>query len=216
MKMFLLKLTAFALVATSTVHAVDEPYVLRGSVGNEEMMVALQASCSQGSRDGQKSVKKLWKRSGEDCDNAWDLERQANKMKSRNYPRKSRNWRDRAYNRCAREGADNQVQKVEKQCLNNDPSQCTDLGETAAEIIVFDNVCQPQFDSQAVPPRPPDYKETCREVAYGICQGQISAKINEYCADSNVRSNRLLRLMDKCEDQVDKMVGTDDVESMSD
>lgn len=214
MKFFLLKLTALALVATSSVHA-SGTFVLRGSLDNEDVMVEVEASCSEGTKDGQKSVKKLWKNSGNDCDNSWDLEKRANRMTDRKYPSNSRNWRTKAYNKCARDGAEEQVQKIEKTCLNDDSGQCVGLGETAAEIIVFDNVCRPEFDQASSSHSPPDYKKTCRQVAYGICKGQISTKINEYCSDKRMSSTKLLRLQDKCKRQIDSMVRDDGLEFMA-
>ncbi len=174
---------------------------------NEDVLVEVEASCSQGQRDGQKKVKKIWRNSGEDCDNVWDLQQRANKAKRRNYLRNPRNWRDQAYNRCARDGIDAQVKRIEKECLEDDSSQCEDLGETAAEIIVFDNVCTPDFSSSSYGHHPPNYKKTCREVAYGICEGNISSTAREYCRDTRVSTSRLRSLQDKCEDQVNKMTG---------
>mmetsp|Transcript_14805 Transcript_14805/g.32163 ORF Transcript_14805/g.32163 Transcript_14805/m.32163 type:complete len:137 (-) Transcript_14805:90-500(-) len=135
-------------------------------------------------------------------------------MSDRKYPRNPRNWRTKAYNKCARDGAEQQVQKIEKECLNDDSSQCEDLGETAAEIIVFANVCRPEFD-EASSQRNPDYKKTCRQVAYGICKGQISTKINKYCSDKRLSSTKMLRLQDKCKKQIDGMVRADELEFMT-
>ena len=55
MKLLLLILTAFALVSTSGVYALglEQPSALRGS----DVMVALQASCEDGYKDGQKEIR---------------------------------------------------------------------------------------------------------------------------------------------------------------
>ena len=130
-------------------------------------MVELQASCADGTRAGQREVQKLY---GGNCGNAWDLEKRANRVKDRSFPSDPRDWRERAYNQCAREAMDKEVKKIEKQCLNNNTGECEDLGETAAEIIVFNNVCTPNF---ATPQENTDYKATCKAVAYGICESEL-------------------------------------------
>lgn len=215
-----------AIVATSSVHAVDESNVLRGAVYKKKDSKTKKGSrsssskcdkkfdgdgtsalCIDGRKDGKQTVDDLWKSMDENCDNAWGLEEEANKEKDRKYPCKADNKEDQEYNDCARYGVDQQVQRIEKECFDDDPSQCQDLGETAAEIIVFANVNCSVASSSTYGNDEPDYKETCREVAYGICSGYISTTINKYCSGSNVSTSELLELQKKCEKQVDNMVG---------
>lgn len=203
------------MVATSGVHAAAKPQVLRGSLDKEDVLVEVEATCQEGFGAGQMSVWEIWEDDMDsNCDNIWGLEDAADDMKDDEYPENASNWKDQAYNDCARDGVDHQVDHYEEECLGDDPSQCQDLGETAAEIIVFDNVCVPDMSGSAYGNAEPDYKETCREVAYGICTGYISTTINKYCSDSNVSTSELLELQNKCEDQVDSMVGADELEFM--
>jgi hypothetical protein len=141
---------------------------------------------------------------GSSCDNIFGFQAEVNKMKKKSYP-DTGNWKTSSYNKCAREGADATVKDYEKQCIGDDSSLCVELGETAAEIIVYSNVC-PQGYS---PSRYQNYKKTCRQVAYGICQGAIQTKMNEQCSKSAASqwksTSKLNQLMDMCEGQVDSM-----------
>ena len=124
-------------------------------------------------------------------------------MKDTLYPTNTDSWKIQAYNECARDyGVDPQVDEIEEECLQDDSSQCIDLGETAASIIVYDNVC---YTYGATTHH--DYLQECREVAYGICEGNIQNKIKQQCSDKlPVSTSELSQLMDMCEDQVNSMV----------
>ena len=51
----------------------------------------------------------------------------------------------------------------------------------------------------------PDYKEACREVATGICEGAVGIQVNEN--GCNINDNNLLIVQNKCEGQVNSMTG---------
>jgi len=198
---YLLKLTALALVVTtSSVHALDERYVLpalRGSANNEMALVELQDRCQDGTRDGRRAVNDLW---NNDCANAWGLAKSANRMKDRSYPSTARNPRDAAYNKCARDAIDKEVKKVEKKCLEDSSSECEEVGELAASVIVNTQVCN--FGSPYSSPGHHNYKKTCRTVATGICQGQITAKIRQSCPRDMPGTSALRDLQNKCSGEV--------------
>jgi hypothetical protein len=44
-------------------------------------------------------------------------------------------FRDQSFNRGARAGADQVVQKYEKRCLDSSPDECNDLGYAAASEV---------------------------------------------------------------------------------
>ena len=142
-----------------------------------------------------------------DCNNAWNLQAAADDLKDDKFPNNAGNWATDSYNQCAHDfGVDPEVDKILKQCLDDDSSQCIALGETAASIIVFANVCD---GSSAA--RHQDYLQTCREVAYGICEGAINDKIEEQCPDQlPVSTTELKLLMGMCVEQVDSMTGGGD------
>lgn len=96
---------------------------------------------------------------------------------------------------------DTTVKQYEKQCLNDNPQECLDLGETAAEIIVSNYGCQVGAAYKSN-----NYKKTCRSVAYGYCQGQIPIKTQIWCKKT-VTASDLLRLQNKCQYQVNSMTG---------
>lgn len=209
MNLLLLKLTAFALAAASGASAIDEPsYVLRGSVANEETLVEVESNCEQGTRAGRRAVKSAW--SGR-CSDAWDLGSQTRRIKNRRYPDNERNWRQAAYNECARSGADAEVKKIEKECLEDDPRECTDLGKEAADLIVNREVCE-ESSRQG---KSKNYKRTCRRVAYGICKGGISSTINKWCPNKFPSTSKLNTLMNECTGQVNSMTGRNEVEFMA-
>lgn len=208
----LLKLKALALVVTSSVHAAKMPFVLRGSGYNEAVLVEVEASCSEGLRSGKKTADDLWRSMGQDCGDIYNLEKEANKEKTKKYPNSS-NWRTEAYNECARDGVDDQVKKYEKECLES-PEECEDLGKTAAELVVKDNYecSKPQVEPSAS--RQTDYKKDCRKVAYGVCEGHISTAVKTICRNPNERvrtTSELRSLQTKCEKQVNRMTGGDEL-----
>jgi len=86
-------------------------------------------------------------------------------------------------------------------------SVCTDLGDAAAEHVVKDNWCTPNsggtYSTSSFP-------ESCKEVAYSVCEGTIRDVADRWCPNKNMKTSQLLDLQDECEDQVDSMVGNDD------
>jgi hypothetical protein len=58
----------------------------------------------------------------------------------------------------------------------------------------------------------PDYKETCREVATGICEGAVGGKVKDN--GCSISDNNLARLQKKCENQVNSMTGGDTVRAL--
>lgn len=51
----------------------------------------------------------------------------------------------------------------------------------------------------------PDYKQACREVAYGICQGVVGNQVN--ANGCSISANDLKTLQGKCKREVNKMTG---------
>eukprot|EP01083_Nonionella_stella_P155150 500845_1 len=195
-------------MATSTGASAHE---LRGSAAaGLTIFSTLQASCEDGMKDGQESMRYAWESSGADCSSAWNLQTGADKYKDIHYPENPPNPMDKSYNQCARMGVDHQVQLIEEERLHDSPDQCVALGTTAAEMIVFQNVCIPDWGSTT---SVTDYKQECREVAYGVCRGQVPSKISQYCPDYSGSTSDLANLMDMCEDQVDDLSGGDEIES---
>lgn len=221
-------MATLAMVATSSVHAIDEP-MLRGDLYEKKKRPSPSKSrssssktdksdddgsssrCADGKKDGKKTVDDLWKSMDENCDNAWDLDDDANKKKNKKYPRKAENRKDQEYNDCARDEVDKQVERIEKKCFDNDPSQCEDLGKTAAELVVKDNYeCSQAHASGQSASKHTDYKKECRKVAYGVCEGHITSAVKTICRNRHekVRSTSELRsLQTKCKKQVDRMTG---------
>jgi len=60
------------------------------------------------------------------------------------------NWQTESYNRGVQAGADQVVEKYEKQCLEDDADECIDLGKAAAEGLYQSNAdwCIPIYISR--------------------------------------------------------------------
>ena len=99
-----------------------------------------------------------------------------------------------------RTGAMKKVNKYEKICLEDTPDECIALGEAAAQEIAFE-YCP--FGASSF--MRPDYKETCREVATGVCKGAVGAQVSEN--GCGISDQDLLTLRNKCERQVNDMTG---------
>jgi hypothetical protein len=80
------------------------------------------------------------------------------------------------------------------------------LGIAAAQELAFE-YCP--FDDAAsfAPGDQPDYKEACREVATGICEGAVGNQVNDN--GCGISPNDLKDLQAKCERQVNRMTGGD-------
>eukprot|EP00579_Thalassiosira_antarctica_P016244 CAMPEP_0201944986 /NCGR_PEP_ID=MMETSP0903-20130614/53672_1 /ASSEMBLY_ACC=CAM_ASM_000552 /TAXON_ID=420261 /ORGANISM="Thalassiosira antarctica, Strain CCMP982" /LENGTH=306 /DNA_ID=CAMNT_0048488043 /DNA_START=136 /DNA_END=1056 /DNA_ORIENTATION=- len=167
-----------------------------------------ERECTQGMKDGQEEVRQAWRNNGQNCDDVWSVENEANRIKERKFPRNSGNWRTETYNECARRGVDDEVGRIEKECLEDDSSQCTDLGNAAAELVVMDNFCTP--DSDRGDKGRTDYKRECKKAAYRVCEGNIPNVADRWCPDKNMSTSKLSELQDKCRRQVNSMVGGND------
>ena len=129
MKLFLPKLTAMAMVATAS--SAD---ALRGSENYVKVKVK-GTDCENGYDAGVADTKDLWRGepSYSNCDYIWGFKGQANEMKNKNFPANASNWRDQAFNDCARNGVDEEYLAIEKGCTWDDTTQCNDLGNAAAQ-----------------------------------------------------------------------------------
>eukprot|EP00581_Thalassiosira_minuscula_P021300 CAMPEP_0184440330 /NCGR_PEP_ID=MMETSP0738-20130409/755508_1 /TAXON_ID=385413 /ORGANISM="Thalassiosira miniscula, Strain CCMP1093" /LENGTH=233 /DNA_ID=CAMNT_0026808213 /DNA_START=218 /DNA_END=919 /DNA_ORIENTATION=- len=144
MKSILSKLTAMSMVATTaTADALQWSSLLRGSEVQVDTSIQ-QTDCEDGWYAGVDAVDDMWKKKPfySDCDNVWQLSDEAEDLKDDEFPDDDdTDWRTSTYNECARNGVDSEVTAIEKECLWDDSSQCTDLGNSAAEIVVMDNWC---------------------------------------------------------------------------
>ncbi|KAL3784827.1 hypothetical protein ACHAWO_005823, partial [Cyclotella atomus] len=175
---------------------------------------------------GKEGAETMWQKMGSDCGNIWDFQSDVNSMKGWAFP-DSGNWRIRSYNRGARSGADQVVQKYEKRCLDNSPDECNDVGlSAAAEVRILINAlhhckkciyltsmiflskiafeyCPPPADDAQAMDTPMSFKATCRSVAYGICKGEVGAAVE--ANGCSITTSQTLNLRRKCKIQVDSM-----------
>jgi hypothetical protein len=102
-------------------------------------------------------------------------------------------------------GAYQVVVKQENKCLNDTPDECYDLGHGAAQQIAYD-FCPFSATSYHHGEDEPDYKASCRSVAYGVCEGAIYQYVRDNgCKD--ITTSELKDLQDECKGQVDSMTG---------
>jgi hypothetical protein len=107
---------------------------------------------------------------------------------------------------------DQVVAKYEKQCLDDTPDECYDLGQAAAQMIAFD-FCPFSAQSDATAYGQPNYKASCRSVAYGVCEGAIYNNVRDN--GCSISTSQLNNLQNKCKGQVDSMTGGDSIVQVS-
>ena len=194
-------LLAPALIAPAGALELPSLQALRGAVSS-----GLGSYCEDGYTDGQTRIFKIWNNKYDaDCVNAWYMEGEANKLIKNKYSDNS-NWQKEAFNECAIKAVNAEVDRIEQACLGDDPSQCIELGNTAAEIVVEQYWCEPAVATPYGKDDEPDWKAQCKELSTNVCKGDITTVIAKWCYNNMPNSDQLMRLMDKCEDQVDSMV----------
>jgi hypothetical protein len=82
------------------------------------------------------------------------------------------------------------------------------LGHAAAQMIAFDYCPFSASDeAEGTAYGQPNYKASCRSVAYGVCEGAIYGYVRDN--GCSISTSKLNQLQDECEDQVDSMTGGD-------
>lgn len=158
---------------------------------------------------GAEVAENIWKERGSSCSNIWGFEDQVDYYVSDRYPTDTSNWRTNSCNEGVKVGAEQVVDKYDKQCLEN-PDECYDLGHAAAQMIAFDYCPFSAADSTSY--GSPNYKKECRSVAYGVCEGAIYGYVRDN--GCSISTSKLGKLQDKCEDKVDSMTGGDESASV--
>eukprot|EP00578_Thalassiosira_sp_NH16_P013997 CAMPEP_0181126264 /NCGR_PEP_ID=MMETSP1071-20121207/27525_1 /TAXON_ID=35127 /ORGANISM="Thalassiosira sp., Strain NH16" /LENGTH=293 /DNA_ID=CAMNT_0023211831 /DNA_START=186 /DNA_END=1067 /DNA_ORIENTATION=- len=90
-----------------------------------------------GFEDGKQNIRKYWrKRLKSRCSDIGRLKKRANKMKKKDYPLGSDNWKTNVRNTSARTGVDQEVKKIEDSCST--PESPADAGFRAGKKAVDD------------------------------------------------------------------------------
>lgn len=97
------------------------------------------------------------------------------------------------------------VQEYESQCFNSNADECNDLGQAAAQIIAYDYCPFSVAEDEPYGYSMPNYEDTCRDVAEGICEGALYGYIRDN--GCSISTSALRNLQDDCGDQVDSMTG---------
>ncbi len=167
-----------------------------------EGVFAASTPFNDGRRQGERAANRLWTRMGGNCADAWgDFERRVRRdIRDRGWDGDGRNWRERSFNQGARAGMNDVVKEKERRCLHDDPSECIDLGNTAADMIAYDHckVVRPMGIRN-------DYKRSCKKAAITRCGGAVYDKVRNMCGAPNTRV--LNRLTNRCEKQVTDLIG---------
>ena len=185
----------------------------------------------KGFKAGQSEIKKMWKREFEsDCDNILELKSAARQRANKKFSR-ARNYMEREYNRGGIDGAMDQVQRYDEKCLGRDTDLAEDLGKTAAEAIVSNEVCSPRT---AYSKEKTDWRMVTREVslikliilqlllqriiywhcdnvqiAINACPQYIPQTINSWCPEESkkwAKPKHRLGLERKCRREVDRLM----------
>jgi hypothetical protein len=152
---------------------------------------------------GAEVAEDLWADGGSSCSNIWSFEEEVDAYLAENYPTDTSDWRTNSCHEGMAQGAAQVVEKYEKQCLDDSPDECNDLGQAAAQQIAYEFCPFSAADSTSY--SSPNYKESCRSVAYGICEGAIYGYVQQNGCD--MTTSELSQEQAKCEEQVDSMTG---------
>jgi len=160
---------------------------------------------NNGLNEGRRIAQNLWRNMGNSCSNAWSSfsDRINSEIRNRGWNSTSGNWRTQSFNQGARAGTQQVLKEKEKQCFNNSPDECIDLGNEAARIIAFRH-CNPDLLSTN---SHKNYKATCRKVAIGQCQGQIFTQVSKIRGCGSPSTNKTRQLQNECTSQVNSMIG---------
>ena len=82
---------------------------------------------------GAEVAEKMWKEMGSSCSNIWGFEDKVEDYIEVKYPTDTSDWRKNSCHQGVEAGADQVVDKYEKQCLDDSPDECYDLGHAAAQ-----------------------------------------------------------------------------------
>ena len=147
------------------------------------------------------------------------FKRDVRKAEDRAFGGRARNYRDRDYNKKGKRAVKKELNRIGKLCLNNDQGAetCNDLGDIAArDIVEASDVC-PRYESHAAGSKNnlKKFQRTCRRVAYGRCEGQITNAIKDVCGrGTSVSIDVQSELQDKCRREVDSLTGRGEVDFM--
>ena len=108
----------------------------------EEASVKLteELSCSDfntGVYHGADVAEHIWEQNGSSCSYVWNFEDDVDDYLDEHYPTDTSDWRTNSCNEGVEEGAQQVVDKYEKQCLDDTPDECNDLGQAAAQSRSF-------------------------------------------------------------------------------
>ena len=190
---------------------------------------------------GAEVAEKMWKEMGSSCSNIWGFEDKVEDYIEVKYPTDTSDWRKNSCHQGVEAGADQVVDKYEKQCLDDSPDECNDLGQAAAQrksfyfdmwdcYFVIDYSFDPHHvlsyifisseiayaycpfsatEDEASIYGAPNYKASCRSVAYGVCEGAIYGYVRQN--GCSISTSKLDDLQDECEDLIDAMTGGETV-----
>lgn len=197
-----LTLIAFVLLgALSGSNAIDSTgngssRQLRGNPSNFEQGLA------RGQETAEQVFRQMDRRGRFDCANAVGnnfRNRIEDEIIARGKDGSDGNFRVRAFNKGFRAGMEQGINDIERQCLDDSPDQCLELGNEAAAIIAARHC-----GASSANRRPPNFQRICREVGINQCRGRVFNQVTDLCGSP--RTSDLLRLQDECEDQVDRLI----------
>jgi len=174
----------------------DSSRQLRGNPSNFEQ------GLTQGRETAEQVFRQMDSRRRFDCANAVGnnfRNRIEDEIIDRRWDRTDGNFRVRAFNEGAREGMQQGLNDIERQCLNDSPDECIELGNEAAAIIAARHCGASSMANMR-----PNFQRICREVGINQCRGSVFNRVTNLCGSPTTRD--LLRLQDECDDQVDRLI----------
>ena len=165
------------------------------------------SDCQQGRRDGQQMVRNIFQN---DCNVALSrsFQRDVNRNSNRRFGNNRGGWQNHAYNQCAQDAVEQELQRIGRQCQNSGQAadDCNKLGQEAARAIVYQSDVCPTHEFGAAHSRHDDlrqFQRSCRRVAYGVCEGFISNAADQ-CGARRMSLRTQEDLQSQCRAQVNR------------
>ena len=161
--------------------------------------------CDDGKEAGKKLVNDFYQ---DDCTNVVKQTFESdvrNASKQQFTIQQGDNWKVKVEKECAQDAFDRELVKIDKHCSGDESAgqDCNWLGKNAAGLVVAD-ICPP---STLMPTEGDDtFQSICRDVAISVCKGYIRDAA-EACGGTIGSANQETQFMNKCEDQVNNLIG---------
>ena len=136
------------------------------------------------------------------------FQREVNRNSNRQFGNNRGGWQNRAYNQCAQDAVQQELQRIGRQCQHSGQAadDCNKLGQEAARSIVYQSDVCPAGRFGAASSSHNDlrqFQRSCRRVAYGVCEGFIRNAADQ-CGARRMSLRTQQDLQSQCRAQVNR------------